>query len=349
MFICTRRIPTDVPQISLFCSIYALEAIRMNKEYISSLIHGAIGLKETEDGLLPVRMTDKQLAVYDTLGGLADGARRCAGMKLCFCTDEKEVRISYKTAKRGNGEIRMDIYEDGIMGESLTLEEEGEAVFVKRSSHETSLVEMYLPYSAYFYIRSISSEKLMPVHKPHKKLLCAGDSITQGCYCTHPSLYYGCALARFLDADLLTFGVGSEIFRPEMLDEDHPFRPDMIVVAYGINDSVSKLTNEEIRENIFTYYGKLRQIYPDAEVYAVSPIWIDRYDPRRPGYNGEEYVKRFDHISSSIADAAREYGCSYINGLELCPHDPSFFADGTVHPNDTGFLLYTLGILKNMK
>lgn len=38
-----------------------------------------------------------------------------------------------------------------------------------------------------------------------------------------------------------------------------------------------------------------------------------------------------------------------IDGRPTIPHSPAFYKDGFLHPNDLGFALYGLYVIKNMK
>jgi len=330
----------------------------LDRDYLLSLVHGAIGTGSAEDGgVYFLRLTDKQMKLYEkvneTDSAMIPRSYCCVGMKMEFVTDEEKIGFSYRMGydTASYGQKIFDVFEDGVMTAAVRMDEKGGEFSYTRMKKESSKIEIYFPNCSQTIITGISSEKFVPTSKDggKRKYLALGDSITQGAYAVHPSLYYGNALSRFLDAEFFSFGIGSEVFRPDVIDPDHPFVPDIITVAYGINDSVRPLTDEQIEENSAEFFSRLKKAYPKAAINAVSPIWINRYDPREAGYDGEAYVVRFDRIARSIKKAADLVGANFINGLEICPHCPEFYMDKAVHPNDTGFLLYTLGLIKNLK
>ena len=63
------------------------------------------------------------------------------------------------------------------------------------------------------------------------------------------------------------------------------------------------------------------------------------------------------HASGKLRDAIKllteVYGkfnnVTVIEGMPLVPHLPEFYADGYLHPNDSGFLLYGSNLLKAMQ
>ena len=99
-------------------------------------------------------------------------------------------------------------------------------------------VVIYFPWEACFELANVQIDEgasLTGLYRP-RKLLCFGDSITQGVYSNHPSLSYACRLADLLDADLTNKGIGGDMVFPELVCEREANTPDLITVAYGTND-----------------------------------------------------------------------------------------------------------------
>ena len=69
-----------------------------------------------------------------------------------------------------------------------------------------------------------------------KRILCFGDSISQGYDALYPSNQYTPQLAKLLDAEEYNKAIGGEIFRPELALARDDFEPEYITVAYGTND-----------------------------------------------------------------------------------------------------------------
>ena len=88
-------------------------------------------------------------------------------------------------------------------------------------------------------------------------LVFIGDSITQGMDARGPASAYAVQLARVLDVELLNQGVGGHIFDLDALDDELPYHPDIITIAYGTNDWSRDTTREEISSRVERYLTRL--------------------------------------------------------------------------------------------
>jgi len=167
--------------------------------------------------------------------------------------------------------------------------------------------------------------------KPGKKLLCYGDSITQGYDALYPSNKYISKLADFLDAEENNKAVAGDIFFPDLLSEKENLDPDYITVAYGTNDW-SKISREEFGEKCTGFFSGLCKNYPDVPVFAISPLWRkDINDP--PRKFGE-----FCEVERALRQCTKAYeNVTVISGIDLIPHSEHNFGDLRLHPNDGGF------------
>ena len=50
-------------------------------------------------------------------------------------------------------------------------------------------------------------------------------------------------------------------------------------------------------------------------------------------------------VNATIADAAHQFGITVIDGLQMIPHDMTYFADD-LHPNKDGFGEYAENLVK---
>jgi hypothetical protein len=142
---------------------------------------------------------------------------------------------------------------------------------------------------------------------------------------------------------LLNQGVGGHIFDPLSLDRDIPLHPDLITVAYGTNDWGRCGSLADFRGPMENYLHELRDIFPEATIFVITPIWRRDMGEAKPAGG-------FIEIGKSIRDVcSRLPSVHVVDGLELVPHFSSFFGDGRVHPTDEGFLHYSLNLLGRIR
>ena len=166
-------------------------------------------------------------------------------------------------------------------------------------------------------------------------MLIFGDSITHGYDALYPSHSYATRLATLLDADARNKGIGGEVFQPRLaLTKEHDFAPDLITVAYGTNDWGHR-DAQTLEMNLREFYRNLAQTYPNAKIFALSPVW--RGKRSNPALCG----KPFAWVDERIADVARELpNVTHIPGIDFVPHDPACYSPDILHPNDIGFATY---------
>ena len=113
-------------------------------------------------------------------------------------------------------------------------------------------------------------------------------------------------------------------------------------MAYGTNDW-SGLKEDEFKENCRGFYGALARNYPQAKLFALTPIWRkDSYPPKNCG--------EFAQIAEEIKAATKEYpNIVCVSGDDLVPHEERYFADQRLHPNDAGFAYYADNLWEQMK
>jgi hypothetical protein len=91
-----------------------------------------------------------------------------------------------------------------------------------------------------------------------------------------------------------------------------------------------------------SFFNKLTTLYPEAKIYAITPVWCSSEgEPKAMGYLYETR-KEIEQI------AGRFKSVHIINGLKMVPNMPEYFVDG-VHPNDLGFMHYGLNLLKEIQ
>ena len=203
---------------------------------------------------------------------------------------------------------------------------------------------IFLPWSVCTVIHSMELDDgavIRPIRPAHK-LLAYGDSITQGYDAKHPSNKYVTKLALALDAEECNKAIGGEEFYPPMAQAEAGSDPDYIVVSYGTNDW-SHSTRERLVERCKDFYAILSGKYPNAKIFALTPIW-------RLDWQLEKPVGPFHDVEIIIRDAVRDLpNVTVIRGFDHVPKDIAYFADLRLHPNDAGFAHYFENLLVQVK
>ena len=210
----------------------------------------------------------------------------------------------------------------------------------RNEAHRLMKLRLYFPVFPYVAVRRLESNgRLEPDTTTLPRLLCLGDSITQGFNAVHPSLTWTSRLADLLGLDALNQGVGGYYFDAASLDGlevlagEGPSRPRLITVAYGTNDWDLVPALPTLRAKARAYFEKLAVLFPGVPVFVLTPIW--RGDIDRPKACGN-----FDDVARALAEeAGRHPDNRVIDGLDIAIHDRKFFQDNWLHPNEEGFRL----------
>ena len=329
-------------------------------EQIKSITCGAVSVEETEAGIRFYRFTKDQLAIYPKRReALVLKSLASSGVKFCFETDSETLfvkgifehasaRSYFSLDVKVNGEVvdSLDNFSDVEippiyvdiqfpMGRYEKLFQLGKGM---------KKVTVYLPWNKIVTLESLCLDDgsvIKPV-KFSKKLLAYGDSITQGFDAMRNYNRQIARLSEALDAEEFSRAVGAERYDPELAALRDDFDPDYIVVGYGTND-FSGLTPEEFNSNCSGFYRELEKHYPNARIFAITPIWrADMENPRA--------FSSFFDIEKGIRNATKNMkNVTVIDGMTLVPHDPKFYADGRLHPNDAGFEHYYRNLWKAVK
>ena len=282
-----------------------------------------------------------------------------AGVKLYFKTNSKRLGIkagvAYATSRTfysfdifENNKLigHLDNFKEDELLENYTVQsyELSEASGSFELSSGYSNVAIYFPWSVCidgFEIELDDGAVFEPI-KPKHRLLAYGDSITQGYDATRPSNRYIARIANLLDAEETNKAVGGEIFVDGLLKKRLDFDPDYITVAYGTNDW-STTSGEGFYENARSFYKILSERYPDAKIFAITPIW-------RVNYMDEKPFGDFFSVEATIREVTSDLkNVSVISGFDLVEHDAKKFADLRLHPRDKGFDDYYNNLSKRIK
>ena len=321
----------------------------LNLEQIKRITRGIVRAYEADGWIHLCRFTEEQEQYYTYSEDFWKKSHATSGVRLAFFTNSQALSFDYETTfgcSRTYGWF--ELYENGAMVEHFGFgaNEPSNGHAALSLSAGEKLVEVYFPWSRCTMIKSLTLDDgatLRPAYRP-KSMIAFGDSITQGYDTEYSSQSYVCRLSRMLGADVIDKGIGGDVFCPALLKNPDPVTPDLITVAYGTNDW-SRRTPEEYRKACRLFYTRLASLYPDARIFAITPIW--RADANRTDTPfGAPAWKTHDLIAACVADLAN---VTVIRAWNLVPHMKEFFSDAFLHPNDAGFAAYAEGLYCQMQ
>ena len=208
---------------------------------------------------------------------------------------------------------------------------------------KTKTVRICLPWSCSSDIIELSIDDrayVAPIQKS-RKMICFGDSITQGYDATFTNNSYASKITTYFNTETRNKGIGGEIFRPELAKlKDDGFEPNIITVAYGTNDWATEVSRDLFVNRINEFFESLTQNYPNAKIFIISPIW-------RSDWQDIHTFGTFSDIKEELLKVANKYqNVTLIDGFDFVPQNSKFFSDKYLHPNDEGFSYYAKTLIK---
>ncbi len=334
--------------------------MKLSFEQIKEIATGAVDSR-IEDGMLHLRrFTPEQMELYRVSNeSFYEKTFALSGMKLLFKTDSKNLFMKFKTEYAGSRKyFSIDIFVNGrpidyidnfsdveipqmYTTMDLPLGDFSKNIYLGGGE---KTVCVYLPWSVktLFEEISVDDNSFVEAIKPEKKLLVFGDSITQGYDALRPSNRYVAKLADLLCAEEYNKAIGGEKFFPELAELKESFKPDYITVAYGTNDW-NGIDQETFKNKCKDFYTNISQIYPQAKIFAITPIWRKDKDEYR-------IFGSFGDVEKNIKNAVKGIeNITVISGIDFVPKEEKFFADLRLHPNDDGFEYYAGNLYKEIK
>ncbi len=313
-----------------------------------ALFHYAYDLRETPEGLVPLRFTPRQFHRFAEQGDFIDrNAKSTGGVALRFVTDAPEIAVDYAVSGLTQAESGFDVWENGVFTAHLPAPAEAGAARASYRKRFPGASEfcVYLPHHGAAAIRGVElgNYTCVPQVAAPRFLFC-GASSTRDAYIPYPSLVFPAAVARRFGADYLNRGVGSTKFDPAALDDELRYLPDAVFVQYGGNDLVGiNYDLGRVGEALDTareYLETTARLYPRAKVFVISCFWNVHYEAV-PGRRALT-----DAYSAGLLDMAAALGQIPVDGMRLHPHLPeSVVADGT-HLTVFGNLTNALGLIR---
>lgn len=338
--------------------------MKCSLEQIASAARGAVRIKEEQDGIHFFRFTEEQQQVYAGTA-LYRKALATAGVILDFKTDSRLLKLSVSAAVGTNRlAFAYDILKDGVLIGQLgnqdkvemkkyELDDEpfdrpGSPLGNFDGTYELGEgekeIRIVFPWSSVGILKSLELDdgaSMVPAASSGKRIVFYGDSITQGYDAKYPSRHHTVRLAELFGAECFNKAIGADRFCPALAACRDEFEPDYIMAAYGTNDW-SKIGWEEFKKNSSEFYRILSEGYPEARIYALTPIW-------RKDYMEKREMGEFSWVADWIFDiAGRLPNVTAICGFGLVPHDSSYFNDERLHPNDEGFDAYYESLKKEI-
>lgn len=325
--------------------------MKLNLSQIKTITTGAVKITEEADGFHFHRFTEEQEELFRARRDDFYQKTFCtAGVQLRFRTDSRSLSLKAEFFHEAARQyFAMDIFVDGKYLDSVSNFENVElpvnytGMELPAGEYEKNYVlqagekeiRIYMPWSVRTVIRELTLDdgaSVIPV-RPKYKLLCFGDSITHGYDLLHPSCRHAAQLADFLNAEEFNKAIGGDKFFPELAKTREDFLPDYIVVAFGTNDW--DCCPREFTENCCrSFYKNISQTYPDAKIFAITPIWRADMDQQRE-FGAFSDVEKM--IRSAVVDLEN---VTVIRGFDFVPHDVALYADLRLHPNDAGAAYY---------
>lgn len=115
-----------------------------------------------------------------------------------------------------------------------------------------------------------------------------------------------------------------------------------ISVAYGTN-RWHHSTREEFITSCEGFYNRLAANYPDATIFALTPIW-------RRDLTDHTCFSHFKEIEELIQTIVKQYkNVRRISGRHFIPEDETLFSDRYLRPNDEGFRYYAQCVAEAVK
>lgn len=326
--------------------------MKLTKEQIANIANGVVDVTEENGAIQLHRFTEAQRHMYKvTDEGFYKKCFATAGIRLEFVTDSRSLSLSVQcTAGSSRTFFNHDIYVNGEHRWSLGGDVKGysdDEPCVVCGDYDLGegekTVKIYFPWSVCSKILSMELDdgcSLAPVSHA-RTMLMFGDSITHGYDAADPSHSYASRVADAMDAFAVNKGIGGEVFRPALAAIPEDITPDIITVAYGTNDWGGQ-KKELFDAYSYAFYTLLSHNYPNAKIFAFSPVWRGNWDKVTNVGPFMRVLERLNEIAAKIPNM------TVIDCTDFIPHDPEMFSPDVLHPNDKGFAHYAEGVIREI-
>ena len=318
----------------------------MDIELVKRITRGTAAIKNENGAVSFHRFTEEQRKVYESNESFLLRSFAAASVRLEFATDAKSFAFGGAVEAASSRDFYFfDVYVNGALVRhvgSYSLKAAPTFRFEIELPEGTNRVAVYFPWTMKTLLSELEftgATTIEPIEKK-RRILCYGDSTTQGYDARYPSLSYANIIADALDAEVMNKAIGGDRFNPELAALPDAGRFDLITVGYGTNDW-SHETRETLKDKAERFFALVTRNYPETPVCAILPLW--RHDWMRV-----TDVGTFAEGHAIIRAAAeRHQNIKIVDGLKLLPHLGSCLTD-VVHPNDFGFQFMARNLLKQL-
>ena len=314
--------------------------MKLTLEQVKKITVGALKVWEKDSAFHFAKCTQKQVdSWYQVREDLGVRSETTTGVRLDFHTNSK------KFAFTPNAKNRYEIYVDNVLTYQYFEKDYAEGmrqqIILDGGEHRITL---YLPSHEVGILESVEIEDYA-TFTPHKfdcKILFIGDSITQGWDSTWDSLSYAQHVSRFFNAESVIQGIGGAMYHNTTFDNAIGFEPDMVIIAYGTNDWQYFQSLEEGRTHCSQFLDQIVKRYGDKKLFGISPLW-------RADSGSDTAMGSFEACTAYVKEEIEKHGMILIEGEALTPHVREFYCDEILHPNTSGFAIYGLNLIMQIK
>lgn len=336
--------------------------MKLNLGQLKEVTNGAVIVEEKDGLFILSRFTKEQQKLYESVSEDFYKKTFCtAGVNLRFKTNSENLKFEFVldwfcSRRYLAVEVLVDgkihtVYKnyqkENMVGAYAT------QIFEFSNNNEIScqlgkgekIVEIILPWNFNLKIKGLyldDGATIEPIKRP-KTWLIYGDSITQGYDAILPESRYVYRLCKHFNAEEMNKAIGGEIARESLGELKDDIDPEVITIAYGTNDWGRGETSEDFYREYVGFLKNVKKNYPNAKIFAITPIWRLVYKEERP-------FGPFEKIAELIKKAVEEVGgINYIYGFDLVPKEEKYFGDLALHPSDEGFKHYADNLIVEMK
>lgn len=313
--------------------------MRLTFKQIEGLTIGAMQIWENIDGVHFCKMMPSQLDAFSLIDDFIYGnANTSTGVRIDFWTDSP--RVKFRPTVTGKYEVKIDgtltNHRHATAGEdtlvAVSNDEKLHRVTIHMPSHDVI---------AGIQLLEIADDCVARPHVFDRKFLFLGDSITQGWHSEIDTLSYAYQVSDHFNAASVIQGVGGGFLEATTLDRGD-FEPDTVFIAFGTNDARRFHSLDAIHLRCEDYIKKVLKLFPEAQLYVITPIWCGDFDTIQLPFG------HIREVGATIADAAHQFGITVIDGLQMIPHEMTYFADD-LHPNTEGFCVYAKNLIQALE
>ncbi len=312
--------------------------MKLSNETLSKLIKGAYQFK-TQDGYLTFRhFDDAQLEYLKFRDFFELRSTFSSSVTAEFATDANEISFDFKVFGAGSLDT-VDVYVDNFAVGRKHLKDIGIKGKLSFSLPEgKKKVAVYFPADANMGVKNFRIEgSWRKITRKAPKLLCVGDSITQGYGSLITGMTYVNVANRILGYDVLNQGIGGYYYDAGVLTPMDGYYPDKILIAMGTNQYLAA----DKEEMIVGFFKRFREVYPNVPTLVVTPIWRGDAPARLPELTAtSEIIRR---------EAERCENITVVDGFGLLPHLPEYYIPDLLHPNALGMQLMGEAVAESIK